>query len=223
MFCTDLLINISGYLENNNLKYICFDLYKNILIYESSKEWQTKYNNCVNTKNLISLNGNYNWKYEYARINGYDKWKLFDQVSGWIIHLPNNQIKEVPKEIGRLINLQSLNLYNNQIKKVPKEIGQLINLQSLCLDNNQIKQVPKELGVLIHLQRLYLYNNQIKKLPKEIGQLINLHTLFLFNNQIKKLPKELGQLINLQELNLSGNQIKKVSKEIQQLTAKIYW
>ena len=38
MFCTDLLINISGYLENNNSKYVCIDLHKNILICKHSKE-----------------------------------------------------------------------------------------------------------------------------------------------------------------------------------------
>ena len=37
-------------------------------------------------------------------------------------------IKEIPKEIGNLTNLQGLHLGDNQIKEIPKEIGQLHNL-----------------------------------------------------------------------------------------------
>ena len=47
------------------------------------------------------------------------------------LYLNDNQIKEIPKEIGNLINLQHLFLSNNQIKEIPKEIGNLINLQEL--------------------------------------------------------------------------------------------
>ena len=60
----------------------------------------------------------------------------------------NNQIKEIPKEIGQLHNLQYLDLDNNQIKEIPKEIGQLHNLLDLYLTHNQIKEIPKELYVL---------------------------------------------------------------------------
>ena len=41
----------------------------------------------------------------------------------------NNELKELPKEIGNLINLQYFNCYNNQLNELPKEICNLINLQ----------------------------------------------------------------------------------------------
>ena len=41
----------------------------------------------------------------------------------------NNQIKELPVEIGQLVNLRGLNLEDNQIKEVPAEISQLVNLR----------------------------------------------------------------------------------------------
>ena len=44
--------------------------------------------------------------------------------------LRNNQLTgEIPKEIGKLINLKLLWLDNNQLTgEIPKEIGKLINL-----------------------------------------------------------------------------------------------
>ena len=127
-------------------------IYTNIAIYEDSKEWQTKYNNCIN-KNKIKriLIGNCDWKYEYGRINSYNKWELFSEVNSEILDIYNNQINKIPKEIEHFIILRALDLSKNQIKKVPKKIGKLINLQELYLSDNQIKKVSKEIAQLINL------------------------------------------------------------------------
>ena len=52
------------------------------------------------------------------------------------MHLFNNQLTgEIPKEIGKLINLQELNLSNNQLTgEIPKEIGKLTNLKYCYLE-----------------------------------------------------------------------------------------
>ena len=125
------------------------------------------------------------------------------------LYLGDNQIKEIPKEIGPLTY--------NQIKEIPKELTQLHNLQELYLNENQIKEIPKEIGQLHNLQNLSLERNQIKEIPKEIGQLHNLKELWLTSNQIKEIPKELKQLHNLQYLWLYDNQIKEIPKEIHSL------
>ena len=130
----------------------------------------------------------------------------------------NNQIKDIPKEIGNLTNLQLLNLSNNDIKDIPKEIGNLTDLQELDLSNNKIEEIPKEIGNLTNLLELNLNYNQIKEIPKEIGNLTNLLELYLMNNQIKEIPKEIGDLTNLQKLYLNDNQIKEIPKEIGNLT-----
>ncbi len=64
--------------------------------------------------------------------------------------------------------------------EIPKEIGKLINLQELYLENNQLTgEIPKEIGKLTNLQRLYLNNNQLTgEIPKEIGKLMNLRYLY---------------------------------------------
>jgi len=42
-------------------------------------------------------------------------------------------------------------LYNNQLQEIPKEIGSLINLKELSLSHNHLKELSKEIGSLINL------------------------------------------------------------------------
>ena len=105
---------------------------------------------------------------------------------------------EIPKELGKLINLRFLSLNNNQLAgEIPKEIGKLTNLKWLYLHNNQLTgEIPKEIGKLINLQWLYLNNNQLTgEIPKEIGKFTNLQSLCLDNNQLLgEIPKEIQQM-----------------------------
>ena len=134
------------------------------------------------------------------------------------LNLRQNQMKELPAEIGQLANLTTLYLSFNQMKELPAEIGQLANLTKLSLSGNQMKELPAEIGQLANLTTLYLGENQMKELPAEIGQLANLTTLDLNMNQLSKLPAEIGQLANLTKLSLSGNQMKELPMEVTELT-----
>ena len=58
------------------------------------------------------------------------------------MYLYNNKLQSLPKEIGRLINLQRLDLSYNELQSLPKEIGQLINLQFLNLNDNKLLTIP---------------------------------------------------------------------------------
>lgn len=157
------------------------------------------------------------------------------------ITLNNQQITNIPKEIGNLINLQSLQLFSNEIDKIPIEISNLSNLrdlflgqnyiteipieifnlpslQFLWLEGNQINTIPKEISASSNLQTLYLNDNYISEIPKEISNLSNLRTLWLQNNQITTIPKEISNLSNLKDLWLHNNQITEIPKEISNLT-----
>src|SRR5688572_8494553 len=46
-------------------------------------------------------------------------------------------LRELPPEIGRLVNLERLSLGDNQLSSLPPEIVNLSNLDSLFLGNNQ--------------------------------------------------------------------------------------
>ena len=70
--------------------------------------------------------------------------------------------------------IKVLDLYNNKLEGVlPKEIGKLTNLQWLYLYNNKLEgEIPKEIGKLTNLQYLYLSSNKLEgEIPKEIQEL----------------------------------------------------
>ncbi len=119
--------------------------------------------------------------------------------------LDRYDLKELPKEIGKLDKLIALELRENSLEYLPKEIGQLVNLTYLNLWFNSLKSIPREIGYLYKLQDLNLSYNRINSLPKEIGKLTNLTSLSLTNNNLQKLPEEITQLKKLTWLNISGN------------------
>src|SRR5262249_38434032 len=120
-------------------------------------------------------------------------------------YLQENELGEIPGELGRLSNLQELNLSENNLRQVPGKLGQLNNLQVLHLDGNELRQIPWELGKLGSLQGLNLSRNQLKQVPWELGKLSSLQWLDLRENELKQVPGRLGQLGNLQELIVDDN------------------
>ena len=117
----------------------------------------------------------------------------------------------IPKELGLLANLKTLDLEGNQLTgTIPKELGLLANLETLWIENNTLTGgIPPELGRLTNLTELELGRNQLSgNIPSELGLLANLEKLNLSTNQLSgNIPSELGLLANLRELNLSTNQL----------------
>ena len=124
----------------------------------------------------------------------------------------SNKLTSVPPELGRLANLQELQLSGNQLTRVPPELSQLANLGFLNLSDNQLTRVPSDLGRLANLKYLWLDNNQLTRVPPELGQLANLLQLRLENNQLTSVPPKLSQLANLRQLWLHGNQLTRVPR-----------
>ncbi len=133
------------------------------------------------------------------------------------LDLGGNQLTAVSPEIGQLTNLRALNFASNQLTAVPPEIGQLTSLIYLNLSRNQLTAVPPEIGQLASLASLDLNSNQLTDMPPEIGQLTSLASLDLNSNQLTDMPPEIGQLNRLTSLNLSSNQLTDMPPEIFQL------
>ena len=114
------------------------------------------------------------------------------------LHLRDLERIEIDESLEGKYKVIQMSINNLQLTgEIPKEIGKLINLLSLYLDNNQLTgEIPKEIGKLINLQRLYLYHNQLTgEIPKEIGKLTNLSWLYLSNNQLTgEIPKKIQEM-----------------------------
>ena len=144
------------------------------------------------------------------------------------LDLSDNELTELPPEIGKLTKLKRLILgkydkkqkkfFGNKLTSLPAEIGQLRDLKELRIGGNQLRQTPAEIGQLSNLRTLYLNVNQLSQLPAEIGQLSNLQSLSFAGNQLSQLPAEIVQLSNLQSLNLANTQLSQLPAEIGQLS-----
>jgi GTPase SAR1 family protein len=85
------------------------------------------------------------------------------------LSLQNNQLRELPPEIAKLMQLQRLDLSSTQITQLTAEIAQLIRLQVLRLSNTPLRRLPSELGWLTNLTGLELYNcSNLLSPPPEI-------------------------------------------------------
>ena len=56
------------------------------------------------------------------------------------------KLSTLPEAIGRLSQLQTLDLSDNQLSTLPEAIGQLSQLQKLDLSHNQLSTLPEAIG-----------------------------------------------------------------------------
>ncbi|XVF11157.1 hypothetical protein REPUB_Repub08aG0001800 [Reevesia pubescens] len=110
------------------------------------------------------------------------------------IHL--NKIRSLPTSIGEMSSLRFLDAHFNELRGLPDEIGRLTNLEILNLSSNftDLRELPDTLGDLTNLKEFDLSNNQIHALPDTFGRLDNLTKLNLEQNPLVIPPSEIVNL-----------------------------
>ncbi len=90
---------------------------------------------------------------------------------------------------------------------IPSELGRLYNLELLDLSRNQLNgEIPSVLGRLTGLRYLHLNQNRLTgPAPSWLGRLSALRTLDLSGNELTgEVPEELGSIADLTKLRLGG-------------------
>uniref|UniRef100_A0A6N2LWP6 AAA+ ATPase domain-containing protein n=1 Tax=Salix viminalis TaxID=40686 RepID=A0A6N2LWP6_SALVM len=98
------------------------------------------------------------------------------------LNVSGSSIKEIPKEVGKLIHLRHLNLKGcEQLVSLPETMCDLCNLQSLDVIRCwSLKELPQATVKLINLRHLHICHSGVAFMPKGIERLTCLQTLDWF-------------------------------------------
>ncbi|MHC5855713.1 leucine-rich repeat domain-containing protein [Nostoc sp.] len=159
--------------------------------------------------------------------------QLIDRAvaEGWReLDLSGQELTELPVEIGKLQQLESLILgkkvegyeldkvSGNNLKTLPLELLGLPNLRKLDISGNPLESIPDVVTQILHLEELILIRVELTEIPDAIANLTNLTQLHLSGNQITQIPEAIANLTNLTQLHLNSNQITQIPEAIAKLT-----
>lgn len=122
-------------------------------------------------------------------------------------------IKNIPSEINKLINLKSLDLSNNDLTKVELKENSLNNLEEIYIQGNRLKEIPLNLNKMKTLRKIDLSDNQLvggEAIIKEIKEnnpgltLFNLDKNLINNKELNPNPKKLKTSINSLDIKVSS-------------------
>lgn len=108
--------------------------------------------------------------------------------------------------------LVSLELFD--IPYIPKSIGQLVKLKSLEIESSYIDDLPQEISNLKALTELTLRLENMKIFPSWILDLKDLVYLDLFGAGIEEIPVNIDRLKKLKVIDLSCTHLKKIPRTI---------
>ncbi|KAK9117300.1 hypothetical protein Sjap_016247 [Stephania japonica] len=137
-------------------------------------------------KSLVELDASFNELAFLPTNIGYELVNL----QKLLIHL--NKIRSLPTSVCEMKSLRQLDAHFNELRGLPHAIGRLTNMETLNLGSNfsDLTELPETFGDLTNLRELDLSNNQIHALPDTFGRLDNLTKLNLDQNPLVVPPPE---------------------------------
>jgi Leucine-rich repeat (LRR) protein len=137
------------------------------------------------------------------------------------------EMKHLPPGLGRLVNLEALELAClEKLEDLPEELGQLQKLEELVIDNGNgctmNVRLPRSVGRLANLRVLRLYGAldprdleerrpvKSRALPETLAELQRLEELDLGRNGISAVPQQVAALRGLKKLSLDYNEIRRL-------------
>lgn len=149
--------------------------------------------------------------------------------------LRRNQLKEMPKDVRKLVKLRHLDITDNMIQEIPALWGQMVNLRELKARKNMISYVADNI-VDCHLEyfdlsanamdempqaharlgstikAFLLHENNLTFLPWDMRSFAHLSKLTLYKNRLQFLPEDVGGLANMAVLDCQFNNLRRIPK-----------
>lgn len=127
------------------------------------------------------------------------------------VDLSNNEISDVPDEIGALTNLTTFRIRNNRIVTLSDKLfTTCTGIVHLDLSSNAITELSNSIGKLQFLAELYLSGNRLRAIPEYVCECTRLTILEVADNLLEDLPAAIGALRHLLRLNAAINRISEV-------------
>ena len=135
------------------------------------------------------------------------------------LDLKGGLFENIPHEVYRYQQLDTLIIGDNRITYLDKEVFLLPKLTRLSLAYNQLGSMKIRIPKNNSIQDLDLSSNGLQKVPSGLKNLIGLKKLNLSNNELGKNGKrvKLKKLKELEELNLSDNELTKIPRSVKKL------
>lgn len=110
------------------------------------------------------------------------------------LNISLNKICILPPSICEIKSLRLLDAHFNELHGLPRAIGKLSYLETMNLSNNfnDMTTLPDSIGDLMNLRNLDLSNNQLRALPDSFMRLENLSSLNLEQNPLVIPPPEVA-------------------------------